>query len=76
MLQGNEHRQGPNLFGLFGRRSGEAPGYTNYSSSMTEKGIGWDTGTLHLYLENPKKFIPGNKMIFTGLRKEADRAGI
>lgn len=63
------------MFGLFGRHSGEASGYEDYSSAMTEKRIAWDTGTLHLYLKNPKKFIPGNRMIFTGLRKEGERAG-
>ena len=46
-----------------------------YSSNMIEKGVGWDAGTLHQYLKDPKKFIPGNKMIFTGLRKESERAG-
>lgn len=56
--------------------SGEAPGYSGYSSTMVEKGIGWDTGTLHEFLENPKKFIPGSKMIFSGLKKEKERAGI
>lgn len=64
------------MFGLFGRHSGEALGYEDYSPAMTEKRIAWDTGTLHLYLKNPKKFIPGNRMIFTGLRKEGERAGM
>lgn len=72
----SDHGHGPNLFGLFGRRSGEAPGYSGYSTTIVEKGIGWDTGTLHLFLEDPKKFIPGNKMFFTGLRKERERADL
>lgn len=37
------------------------------------KGITWDTDTLFEYLENPKKYIPGTKMAFAGLKKDKDR---
>ena len=43
---------------------------------MRDKRIGWDGETLHHYLESPKTFIPGNKMIFPGLKKETEREGI
>jgi cytochrome c2 len=39
-------------------------------------GIIWTKQTLYDYLENPKKFIPGTKMVFAGLKKETDRADL
>lgn len=69
---GGAHKQGPNLNGLFGRKTGQAPGFS-YSAANISKGITWGEDTLFEYLENPKKYIPGTKMIFAGLKKESER---
>lgn len=39
-------------------------------------GITWGKDTLRIYLENPKKYIPGTKMVFAGLKKEQERADL
>lgn len=39
-------------------------------------GITWSKDTLFVYLENPKAYIPGTKMIFAGLKKAGDRADL
>ena len=39
-------------------------------------GIVWGKETLYAYLENPKKYIPGTKMVFAGLRKTGERADL
>ena len=46
--------------GLFGRQTGQAPGFS-YTDANVKKGIIWNEDTLNVYLENPKKYIPGKK---------------
>ncbi len=69
---GGAHKQGPNLNGLFGRKTGQAENYS-YSAANVNKGITWDENTLFEYLLNPKKYIPGTKMVFAGIKKESER---
>lgn len=71
-IAGEGHKQGPNLSGLFGRQTGQAAGYS-YSQANVNKGITWGEDTLFEYLLNPKKYIPGTKMVFAGLKKEDER---
>ncbi|GFF47682.1 LOW QUALITY PROTEIN: cytochrome c [Aspergillus udagawae] len=66
---------GPNLHGLFGRKSGSVPGFS-YSDANKNAGITWNEDTLFGFLENPKKFMPGNKMAFAGLKKGNERSDL
>ena len=43
------------------------------SQANKDKGIIWSAETLDEYLKKPRKFIPGTKMVFAGLRKQKDR---
>ena len=60
---------GPVLNGLFGRHSGSVEGY-NYSPANKNSGITWDEATFRDYIKDPRKKIPGTKMIYAGLKDE------
>ena len=72
-LKENEpHKIGPNLFKIIGSTAGSMKGY-NYSDALSKSEIVWTIENLDLWLEKPYEIIPGNKMVFSGMRKQEDR---
>lgn len=74
-LEAGKNKVGPSLAGLFGRAAGTAPDF-KYSDAMMNSGITWDETTIGEYIADPKGKIPGNKMVFPGVKKEDDRANL
>ena len=66
---------GPHLYNVVGREIASITGY-GYSGTLAEMGGIWDVNALNGFLENPKKYAPGTKMGFAGLKKETDRANL
>ena len=66
---------GPHLYNVVGREIASIAGY-GYSGTLAEMGGIWDANALNGFLENPKKYAPGTKMGFAGLKKETDRANL
>jgi cytochrome c len=69
------NKVGPNLHGFLGRKAGLAPGFS-YSEAVTQSGIVWTPETLDQWLARPSDFLPGNRMVFVGIRKPEDRANL
>lgn len=69
---GGRNGVGPNLYGILGRKAGQAEGF-RYSAALKEKaeaGLAWDEATLRKYIANPKDVIPGGAMSYPGLKNE------
>jgi cytochrome c len=64
---------GPNLNGVLGRKAGTEAGYTTYSEPLKASGITWDDASLHEWITDPKKKVPGTKMLFAGDKDETER---
>jgi cytochrome c len=75
---GAKNAVGPVLNGVLGRTAGSVEGF-KYSSALLEKhdeGLVWSQENLAAYLADPRGFIPGNRMVFVGLRKDEDIADV
>jgi cytochrome c len=66
-LEAGKNMVGPSLHGLFGRKSGSVPGFA-YSPAMKNANVTWNDDTLSKYLADPKAFVPGDKMVFAGIK--------
>ena len=63
---------GPNLHGFLGRQAGSVKSFA-YSEALAEASFVWTPQTLDAWLAQPATFLPGNRMIFAGLRSSQDR---
>jgi cytochrome c len=71
-LKKGKKKIGPSLHGVIGRKAGTVAKF-KYSKAMKKSAVVWDDKSLDAYLTKPKKFIPGTKMIFAGIKKKKDR---
>jgi cytochrome c len=69
---GAKNNVGPDLNGVIGRKAGTEAGY-DYSEAMRKAGWVWNEAIFKEYIADPKKKLPGIKMLFPGIRDELNR---
>lgn len=72
------NRVGPHLRGIVGRPAAVSEGF-RYSEALIDAaadGVVWTAEALDAFLENPRDYIPGIRMVYRGLSDPEDRAAL
>ncbi len=75
MREGEASRVGPNLFGIYGRAAGALDDFA-YSAALRDSDVIWDDASLDAFIENPRAFMPGNRMAYMGENDADARADL
>ncbi|MDA9601405.1 cytochrome c family protein [Alphaproteobacteria bacterium] len=73
--KGGENKVGPAMWGIVNRPKASSAGFA-YSGALVNFGGDWSVEELNKFLLKPKKYVPGTKMNFNGLKKDQDRADL
>jgi cytochrome c len=74
-LERGVNNVGPSLYGVVGRKAGEIADF-RYSPAMKRSGITWTAQTLDMFIADPQKEVPGNRMPFAGMPDAGERADL
>jgi cytochrome c len=75
-LKRGVHLSGPSLADLWGKKSGLVDGFVRYSKALKSANIAWDETTLDAWLADPQAMVPGNYMVFRGIRDNKARGDL
>ncbi|NVZ98145.1 c-type cytochrome [Pseudomonas sp. D6002] len=75
VAKGGATMMGPNLAGVYGRKSGSLAGFS-YSQAMRDKNVEWQAETIAQFITQPQAFVPGTYMPYMGLASADDRQAV
>lgn len=74
--KGGANGVGPNSWNLVGRQKQSVSGFSYSGTLNSQGGDVWTYAELNKFLWKPKKYAPGTKMNYIGLKKPEDRAAM
>ena len=74
--KGGSAMVGPNLYGVVGAKIAAQPGYAFSSALRAKSSQAWDYAALDQWLEDPRGYVPGTKMAFSGIPSTRKRAAV
>jgi cytochrome c len=75
-LEPNRNMTGPTLADLWNRKAGSVTTFSRYSPVLKSSGVVWDDKTLDAWIADPQHLVPGNQMIFPGIKDRQQRADL
>lgn len=73
--ESGENKLGPSLHGLFQRKAGELADF-RFSPALKRSGITWTAQTLDVFIADPQKTVPANRMPYAGMPDADKRADL
>ena len=74
-LDNGANGTGPHLFNIVNRPKGSVAAF-GYSASLAAMEGDWSPENLSAFIENPREYVPGTSMSYSGMRKIEDRANL
>ncbi|MGL4975790.1 MAG: c-type cytochrome [Bosea sp. (in: a-proteobacteria)] len=73
--EGAKNTVGPQLNGMFGRKAGTVEGYS-YSNAYKGLDKIWSPENFAVYIKDPRGVTPGTKMVYAGMKDDAQIANL
>jgi cytochrome c len=74
--KGGPNKTGPNMWDIVGRAPGGQAGFAYSEAMKALASQPWTYEALDAFVKAPKAAVPKTKMVFPGLKKDADRANL